>query len=81
MTFKLPEPVSQLIIDYDAYWYEPLNELAVLPDGTYKLYTADQMRQYRLDTLEEAAKMCENETEDVPLTLIADAIRALKVFE
>lgn len=47
------EPVAQLTVDDDSYWYDPLTALAVLFDGTHKLYTATQLAAARLQGAED----------------------------
>ena len=58
---KMPEPAYRRLSD--------------LQSGVDDYYTADQMRQYRLDTLEEAAKICD---ERVSADKCAIEIRKLK---
>ena len=62
---KLPEPVDYGYRDESGTWVQQL------------CYTADQMRQMRLDTLEEAVLVCEDIGGVVGWECVA-AIRALK---
>ena len=58
---KMPEPAYRRLSD--------------LQSGVDDYYTANQMRQYRIDTLEEAAQICD---ERVSADKCAIEIRALK---
>ena len=67
---KLPEPEGKIAYELNEYECEWIS--------SQDAYTADQMRQMRIDALEEAALACEKRLETGAHLRCATDIRALK---
>ncbi len=72
---KMPEPTVWEYASYEGWWPDPE------PDGydvnkPIHTYTADQLKQYGRDLLEEAAKKCvASDLIDMPTTVEIAAVR------